>query len=105
MKWIVLVQPNAMTERSWGPFSSQPVAERFADFVTAVIGGPATVLPLLLPEWELLAHFDRTQGSDAYTEAVDQLLDSGLMTDLKTDPTKTAAAGASGTTDHQPNEA
>ena len=104
MKWIVLVQPNALTERTYGPFGSQPMAERFAEFITAVIGGPATVLPLLLPEWELLAFWDRTQGRDAYTEAVDQLLDSGLMTDLKTD-LKTTAAPRTGTADHQPNEA
>lgn len=102
MKWVVLVQPDALTERTYGPFGSQPMAERFAGFVTAEIGGPATVLPLLLPEWELLAHFDRIQGRDAYTEAVEQLLGNGLMTELKTDHTKTAAprTGTAG----QPNQ-
>lgn len=90
--WIVLVQPNALTERAYA-FDSRALALRFAEFVSEEID-PATVIPLMSPTSELLAWRDHVKGRDTFDEAVEQLINNGLMTELKQTAPATSPAEA-----------
>ncbi len=97
--YVVLLQSGPGREYAYGPFEHAE-ALRFAEFVSKEID-PATVIPLRSALFELLAWRDHVQGRDAYTEAVEELVASGLITDL----TRKAPAATTAEASHQPKQA